>query len=311
MTLSPYRIFLLAALLTLPFLGIGQQRGPTSTYVHNGLTLNPAYAGSLNLLSVTALHRKQWVNLPGAPSQLIFTVDSPLWQNRIGVGMLVSRDRIGIHDDISIQLSYAYKIRLPVGILSLGLQGAANIRNSNFQKLDLLHQEDVMFNQTMGNTFNFGAGAYFANPRFHAGVSVPYLMENQVLRNPSSGDFPSYSTENRYYLLTAGSIHSLRPNVKLSPAFLIRLEQDNYWQYDLTLNLILDGIAYIGGSYRRSGEVTFMGQIILNENFRLGYAYELTTSSLNYRSSGTHEVLARYRIKLINWKKDPQCPVYF
>ena len=62
-----------SVILTLAFiltglLASGQQRAITSTYMFNGLVINPAYAGSLNLLSITGVHRDQWVNVDGAPN---------------------------------------------------------------------------------------------------------------------------------------------------------------------------------------------------------------------------------------------------
>ena len=50
---------------------------------------------------------------------------------------------------------------------------------------------------------------------------------------------------------------------------------------------------------------------MLNENLRVGYAYDVNTSQINTVSSGSHEIFINYRIKLKNYRKDPQCPVYF
>ena len=121
----------------------------------------------------------------------------------------------------------------------------------------------------------------------------------------------SNARESRHYLLTAGHVFHLSPLVKLSPAFLIRYQEDNRLGYDISLNTIFDNIAYVGLSYRNSGDISFMTQIILNLNLRIGYAYDLNLSEINNVSAGTHEVLVNYRIKLRNARKDPQCPVYF
>ncbi len=43
-----------------------QQRPITGTYMFNGLLINPAYAGSLNLFSATFVNREQWVNIDNA-----------------------------------------------------------------------------------------------------------------------------------------------------------------------------------------------------------------------------------------------------
>ena len=57
--------------------------------------------------------------------------------------------------------------------------------------------------------------------------------------------------------------------------------------------------------------IVFISQFILNENFRVGYAYDAITSPLTQYTKGTHEIMINYRIKIKNNKRDPQCPVYF
>ena len=104
-----------------------QQRSTTTTYPYNGLLINPAYAGSLNLLSVIAVHRKQWINVEGAPSLTAFSAHSSFASNRVGVGLFASKASQSITDDYSLYGSYAYKINTPIGILAMGLQGGFNL----------------------------------------------------------------------------------------------------------------------------------------------------------------------------------------
>lgn len=100
--------------------------------------------------------------------------------------------------------------------------------------------------------------------------------------------------------------------MKLAPAFVIRAQEENRAAWDISTNLIFDDIAYVGVNVRNSGELSIMGQMILNENFRVGYAYDFITERDRRRiSPGSHEILLNYRIKLKNTRKNPQCPVYF
>ena len=43
-----------------------QQNEQYTQYMYNTLTINPAYAGSREVLSAVLLHRTQWVGLEGA-----------------------------------------------------------------------------------------------------------------------------------------------------------------------------------------------------------------------------------------------------
>lgn len=289
-----------------------QLRALTSTYPFNGLLLNPAYAGSLNLLSVTAVHREQWINIEGAPVYQAFTAHNSFFANRIGVGLQATRDQIGIHENYSLYTSYAYKIKTSVGILAMGLQGGFDSRTSNFNEISVFDQDDQLLTGAVNRfTPNFGTGIYFANPNMWAGVSVPYLLENKAYVFDESGSDISNGTESRYYYATAGMIFPVAENIKLSPSVLIRAQEQNRLAYDITAMVIFDGIAYAGVSVRNSAEITFIGQLILNDNIRVGYAYDANTSEITTETTGSHEILVNYRIKLHNFKKDPLCPVYF
>jgi type IX secretion system PorP/SprF family membrane protein len=307
------RKILSITLVLIGILGYGQQRAITSTYPYNLLILNPAYAGSLNVLSVIGVHRNQWINHPGSPETTSLSAHNSFAGNRIGVGIFAMNDRTGVTTDNSFYASYAYKISTKYGILAMGLQGGFNHRVSDFTQLELLDPQDPLLGQTVTRfTPNFGTGVYFANPNLYIGFSVPYILEPRLI---SVGEGAAITTtdarESRYYYFMSGVVLPITSGIKISPSILVRAQEENRIGYDITTNLIFDDIAYIGVNVRNSGEIVFLGQLILNENFRVGYAYDASVSSLAQSNAGSHEILLNYRIKLHNFKKDPLCPVYF
>lgn len=288
-----------------------QQRPVMSTYMFNGLALNPAYAGSLNILSASFLHRKQWINVDGAPVSNIVSVHSSFYGNQIGLGLQASQDVIGVHKESALYFSGAYKIKTSAGILAMGLSGGFDNRRSDFTQLNILNQEDELLTGTPTRfTPNFGTGIYFANPRMYVGISVPYILENSLYQVQADGT-TSDAKESRYYYATGGIVFDINQSVKFSPSALIRHQEQSRLGWDLNATIIFDGIAYAGVSYRSGDALVFLTQLILNENFRIGYAYDATVNALNNHSRGTHEIMLNYRVKLKNYKKDPQCPVYF
>lgn len=291
--------------------GFAQQRPVMSTYMFNGLALNPAYAGSLNILSASFLHRKQWINVDGAPTSNIFAVHSSFYGNQIGLGLQASQDVIGVHKESAVYVSGAYKIKTSAGILAMGLSGGFDNRRSEFDQLNILNQEDELLTGTPTRfTPNFGTGIYFANPKMYVGLSVPYIIENSLFQVQADGT-TSEARESRYYYFTGGVVLDINQNIKFSPSTLIRYQEQSRVGWDLNATIIFDGIAYAGVSYRSGDALVFLTQLILNENFRLGYAYDATVNALNNHSRGTHEIMLNYRVKLRNYRKDPQCPVYF
>lgn len=298
-------------LMTCLFCASAQQRPVMSTYMFNGLSLNPAYAGSLNILSASFLHRKQWINVDGAPVSNILAVHSSFYGNQIGLGLQASQDVIGVHKESALYFSGAYKIKTSAGILAMGLSGGFDNRRSDFTELNILNQEDELLTGTPTRfTPNFGTGIYFANPKMYVGISVPYILENSLFQVQADGT-TSEAKESRYYYATGGLVLDINQNIKFSPSALIRYQEQSRLGWDLNATIIFDGIAYAGVSYRSGDALVFLTQLILNENFRIGYAYDATVNALNNHSRGTHEIMLNYRVKLRNYKKDPQCPVYF
>ncbi|MCV9385424.1 PorP/SprF family type IX secretion system membrane protein [Reichenbachiella ulvae] len=305
-----YKVLLVTSLVTLMSLtGVAQQRPVFSTYPYNGLALNPAYAGSLNLFSAIFTNRNQWVNIEGAPVYQSLTAHTTFKENQVGTGLNVVRDKIGVHEQYSLYGSFAYKIRTQIGILSMGLQAGFDQRTSNFNELDWFSQEDPL--AVYANDFNpnFGAGIYFANRDYFIGASVPYILTPKI--EYEQDDIQTTGIASRYYYVTGGFVKDLSRNLKINPSVLLRLQDKTPISFDVNVNLIISEIVYVGASYRHQDCVSLMTQLVLNENFRLGYAYDIPTSDLNGYTAGSHEILLNYRIKLKTSKKDGLCPVYF
>ena len=67
-----------------------------SQYMFNMLNVNPAYAGSRGVTSATAMFRKQWVDMPGAPQTTVVSLETSQREGRVGLGLQLLDDKIGI-----------------------------------------------------------------------------------------------------------------------------------------------------------------------------------------------------------------------
>ena len=101
-----------------------------SQYVFNGLLINPAYAGTREVLTATALYRNQWINIPGAPKTGVFSMDSPVRNQKVGLGLNVVVDKIGVTNHTGISGIYSYKLYFNQSVLSFGIQGGVGFFNS-------------------------------------------------------------------------------------------------------------------------------------------------------------------------------------
>ncbi|CAD5282707.1 MULTISPECIES: type IX secretion system membrane protein PorP/SprF [unclassified Imperialibacter] len=287
-----------------------QQRPVISQYMYNGMVLNPAYAGSTNEFSAAVIHRDQWVNIDGAPSFQTFTGHTPLFSNQIGVGLTATRDQVGIHTDYGFYASYAYKIKLATGYLAMGLQGGFNDRRSNYDLLTIRDENDnILSGVDRKFSPNFGTGAYYYNKRVYLGASIPHIVKNRVV-DVSLGKETEARTP-RYVYLTGGIVFPLTDNINLLPAVLIRYQDHLPLGIDLNCNVIFEDIVYAGLSYRSGDSMTLITQLVLNENIRLGYAYDMVTSNQRQYTNGTHEIMINYRVLIKALSKDPLCPVYY
>ena len=289
----------------------GQQRPIMSTYHFNPIVLNPAIAGRLNQLSITALNRNQWVNIDGAPSFQSFIAHNAFRANQIGGGLIFTSDKVGVHRDLGLFGAYAYKIRMSRGVLSFGLQGGFNSRRSDFTQLNIRDQTDQFLLGTP-TTFNpnFGTGIYWQDTKSYVSLSVPHILTPQAFDIET--DSPIESTEVRHYYLYAGTAFKLDEHEKflLNPSFLVRVPERGPIGWDLNANLIIDKKIYTGVSWRSGDSIILLLQLILNDNFRVGYGYDVITSALTRYSRGSHEIMLNYRIPIKNHKNNPECPTY-
>jgi type IX secretion system PorP/SprF family membrane protein len=279
--------------ILLVLLSIGmtaQQDLMVSQYMFNGLFLNPAYAGSHKYISSSLLYRDQWVNFPGAPKTALVAVDGPVEDLNIGLGLIVANDRIGVTEQTDLYGNYAYQLRLGEGKLAFGIRaGASNYQVTN-SDLTVWDENDEMF--TGRNNFwipKLSFGTYYFAETWYAGLAVPNLLAYDPM-SPFSLDVDQSSFVRRHYFLNGGYVFKLNRSLKLKPSVLVKYTTSAPLQGDLNLNLFFMDQFCIGGSYRSGDAFTLMAEYQA-KRFRVGYAYDFTTSRIRKYSAGSHEIM--------------------
>jgi type IX secretion system PorP/SprF family membrane protein len=271
-----------------------QQDLMVSQYMFNGLFLNPAYAGSHKYVSSSLLNRTQWVNFPGAPKTALFAIDGGIPNKNMGLGLILANDRIGSIEENDIAVNYAYQLKLSKGKLAFGLK--AGVSNYVFKgnELTVWDSNDNVFSGTK-NTWipRAGFGVYYYADKWYTGLSIPTLVAYDPKQN-FSFDVNQASFLKRHYYLNGGYVFTLNDYFKLKPSALIKYEPSAPLQCDINLNMLYNDQFWLGASYRTGDAVTFMVQYQTNFRFRIGYAYDVTTSKLRRYSAGTHEIMIGY-----------------
>lgn len=290
---------------------IEAQQDPMFThYMFNTLMVNAGYAGSRDALTVTALHRSQWVDFRGAPIIQTLTLHSPLKNNHFALGMSLMNDKIGSTNKTSVYGNFAYRLNLTKeSKLALGVSGGVNVYQANLSTLDLDQPNDPSFQNNINNkiTPNFGFGAYYSRERFYAGLSIPKVIEN---KNEGSTTVLPIS-ERRHYYFIAGALFNLTNNLAFKPTTFVKLSQAVPIQCDVTAGFIINKKATLGLMYRTGDAFGALLGYQVTDMLYLGYSYDWSYGLQTFKyNQGSHEIVLRYDF-LIFEKKQIHSPRYF
>lgn len=271
-----------------------QQDAQFTQYMYNTININPAYAGSRGALSVFGLHRTQWVGLDGAPETSCLSVNTPINNSNLGVGVSLINDKIGPTNENNFSVDLSYTVQTSANFkLSFGIKGTANLFNLDINKLNPENQGDPQF-QDFNSKFspNVGAGVYWHSDKAYIGLSVPSFIETNRYND---NDVAIYKDKINYYLM-AGYVLDLDhyQYVKFKPAVLTKMVEGAPLQVDVSANFMFIDKFVVGVAYRWSASLSAMVGFQITEGLYLGYGYDRETTNLNNYNSGSHEIFLRY-----------------
>ena len=271
-----------------------------SQYLHNGLLINPAYAGSREVLSLFTSMRKQWWGIDGSPAFGTVSMHTMLKGERVGLGISGQFMKYGLTRGQSFYASYAYHLKMKKGRLALGLRAGFDYSNTDYSVLqgDPSLQNDPAFSTNIDPLMlpNVGAGAYYYGQRFFAGLAVPSILGYSVT---SAGDPEIDSFTDFDITFTTGALISFSDFFKLKPSVLLvyPLQTPGDMRIDINANIILADILWVGGSWRTNENVLVgLIQFQATQQLMFGYSYDypVGSSSLSTFSRGSHELVLRF-----------------
>ena len=216
-----------------------QQEAMFSQYMFNTLAINPAYAGSRDVLSLTALGRYQWVGVEGAPKTFTFSMDMPIKNEKMGIGLQVTHDDVGLARSTGVHLTYAYRVKVgPRSTLSFGVQGGATSVNWLLSRVNNLSDPtDGVFSGGGDRSAilpNFGGGIYLSNDRSYLGISCPQIMQTTLFK--AGGDATTdVGRTRRHYFAMMGFVLG-KGTIKVKPSTMIRYTQGAPLGFDGNVN---------------------------------------------------------------------------
>jgi len=291
------------------FQGLQAQHPPMlSQYMFNGMVINPAYTGSRDALSVTALYRHQWAGFEGAPRTQSIFLHSPLKNPKNNFGAAIIHDRLGVSNHTLAYGTYAYRIDFEEkGRLSFGLQAGVSILKDQWSQVVTDQSGDDVF-AADSPTFmvpRFGTGVYYDTRKWYLGVAAPFLLD---LKNSDYRLYTENSLSYRPLLISGGMLFRLNPELFLRPTFLVKYLPESPTSVDLNLNMVIKEDLWIGASYRMGDAVVALLEYQINPQFRVGYSYDYSITDLQKYNNGSHEFMIRYEF---GYQLKTMSPRYF
>ncbi len=284
-------------------------------YMFNETFINPAYVGSKEAMNATLAHRQQWVNFAGRPVTTSFAIHGPLMGNKMGLGLSVLNEKIGVLNQNLIYVNYAYRIKTgEKSTLALGLMGGIHNQVNRFTDLKTNNDgtTDAQFaNSPSTIAPNFGTGLYFNTKTFYAGLSIPRMINDQVkfATNGAVALDTKMQPDKFTYYLTVGNIFTLNSSLKLKGQTMIKAVQNSPIQFDLTANLLIKEKIWAGLAYRSGSAASVILGVQINPQFLVSYSYDYTLNAIQKYSQGSHEIVLNY---LFSYKgKKVVTPRYF
>ncbi len=274
---------------------------------------NPAEAGSIDFVRIRGGAKLQWVGIKNAPKSFLGSADMPIKlgkKHRLGVGALFNQESIGLYRNMLVGVQLNYRLNWLKGVWSFGLQPA--YYDTKFKGSDVYIPEGDDFHQpddpelptrdVSGNAFDLSAGLSYTHKYFTLGISMLHILEPTVTMDGDEGGGDSEGVEfqatlpRMAYFTALGNIPLKNTLFSLQPSLLVRTDFSRFTA-EATMRATYNRFLSFGLGYRYKEAVSAMISAEF-KNFFIGYAYDYPLSALGKASSGSHEVVIEYNVKL-------------
>lgn len=299
------KIFLVVLCICQSFGGFAQQEQLYITYPFMPLNVNPAYAGSREVISISGIiRRRPLFSAVGVPSttQQYFNFDMPIAQDRMAIGFqaynaeqVIGNLGGGVLGNLGLYGDVAYRFQLPNdGKLAIGLQIGVTQVPAFISSVGGAGIGSTGFNSSLGG------GIYYNNDDAYLGVSML--------------NFNATDNYNRPLFITGGYVFTIDNDFKLKAGTLIRKQSSiagGKTDFDLNLTGWINDKFGIGVWYQNTGSelsnTAILGSLQVQlKKLQIGYAYDFggsgNSGAISVGREGFHQLMVRYEIDAGNGK---------
>lgn len=286
---------------------VAQQEGQFTQFMFNKQYYNPAYSGMRGVPTVNAIYRKQWLGFDGAPENQLIGFNMPAFGEKVGLGLLLQRQSVGITQNIGATFSYSYSVMHSDELtVKFGLQGSIEQFSINFaDKKNIIREPgdpSTRAENTQLSSGNLGAGLYVGHSLAYVGVSIPNILASTIGVNDAG---TQTATKAKHLYIMAGAAIPVGEKVRILPAGLIKSAPNAPIGYDANLGLEFYKAFTVGASYRStigdSGDsIDFLFHYLIKNRMGVGLAFDNPISPIKDFSKGSIELLLQFDLKAKN-----------
>lgn len=275
---------------------------------------NPAAIGQTDFLRIRGGGRLQWVGIDNAPKSFMLSADMPVkfLGKRFGAGVNALTESYGLYKTLAIDAQLGFKLRKWGGEFTAALN--LGMYDQSFKGSEIYIPEGDDYHQDVddalpqsdlhGTAFDLGLGLWYAHKYWQAGLSATHLMSPKITMGgedgggseSTGGTIYEFEARRTLYFMAMGNIPLKNTLFELMPALLVKSDF-TFTTAELMARARYNKFLSFGIGYRWDDAITATIAAEI-KNFYIGYSFDYATSALHSASSGSHEIVAGYRLKL-------------
>src|SRR5690606_15380821 len=210
-----------------------------------------------NNLNASISYRKQWAGFEGSPTTFNVNGHTSLLDNRMGVGVMLVRDNIGVNSNTEVHGTYAYRLDLDQKYLSFGLQAGFISYRGNYDELNPWDRTDPVFLDVQNITKpSFGAGLILHSDRYFIGLSIPRMLKASVTVYEIEAQLYS-----QHFYAMGAYVFYLNEHIRLKPSVLLNSVKGSPISTDVNFSATFEVKVTAGVYTRNLNAYGIMGKI--------------------------------------------------
>ena len=304
MKITKHILFIVLLAITV---NLSAQEFPLFTqYMYGKNMINPGFVGVNGRMSLTMIHRSQWIGVEGAPTTSNISFQYPF--EKAAFGAILTRDVDGPVSKLMAKGQFAYNLELDYfTYLSLGVDFGVYNHRFDLSKLKIKDSEDIFTEDYNAIDFDAGIGAFLYTDTWYVGLSVPNLnLQKKFKTNTAIIDKRILHT----YLM-GGYNFEMGPRKIFQPSFMVRYASDLPISAELSLNMKWNETLTTGIAYRLNSAYSLLVGIDITRKLHVGYAFDWDQSRFYRTNYGSHEAFLRYYLNTEENSARYQSPRFF